>query len=108
LENSTEHDLLIKSIKNTYTHNKSEIAEQRNVANGKKDANASEKAKNKFYYDNYKERILNQLENDFAFKPEVINATETQSNIVNTMVSARRRNMKMEDAYDYQKKKREM
>lgn len=114
LENLIEHELLMKSIKNkniALKNNENNFAEEEtNAAYKKKELNqiATEKTKNKFYYDKYKQRVLNQLEAEYSSKPEVINTTETQSNIINTMVSARRRNLKMEDVYGYQRKKREM
>lgn len=109
-KNLIEHELLMKSINITNKDKINDKLEQKSLAayKVKGQLNAKEDAKKKFYYDKYKQRVLNELENDKALKAELINTTETQSNIVNTMVSARRRNLKMEDAYDYQRKKREM
>ncbi len=66
---------------------------------------SKEKFTNKVYYERFKRRVMSQLENEMTFKPEM-NTSENQSHI-NTAVCNKRKKLKMEDAYEYQKKKKE-
>ena len=103
-ENRTEF-LLNNKINGIKEDEDSDYTEQSNAAYKKKQTVPIEKLKNKLYYEKFKQRVMNQLENEMTFKPE-LNTSTNHSNIV-TVVSNKRRNLKMEDAYDYQKKKRE-
>lgn len=74
-----------------------------------KDNNSKDNHSNrKFFYDRYKQRVINQLENEMTFKPEnhTTHPSLNHSNF-NKLLTEKRKKLKMEDAYEYQKKKKE-
>lgn len=104
LENRTEH-LISNKLHNIKDDEDSDLAQESHAAYKIRDNKPIEKFKNKFYYERFKQRVINQLENEMTFKPE-LNTSTNQSNI-NNVVSNKRKKLKMEDAYEYQKKKKE-
>jgi len=60
------------------------------------------KNKNPVYYNELKNKIFNQYKNELTFKPDNTSQTYNQSHL-----TEKRKTLKMEDAYQYQKKKKE-
>jgi hypothetical protein len=60
------------------------------------------KNKNSVYYNDLRNKIINQYRNEITFKPENLSQTYNHS-----YLTEKRRKLKMEDAYQYQKRKRE-
>ena len=104
LENRTEF-LVYNKIHNIKEDEDSDLSQESHAAYNKMESLPTEKLKNKFYYERFKQRVMSQLENEMTFKPE-LNTSENQSNI-NNAVSNKRNKLKMEDAYEYRRKKKE-
>lgn len=104
LENRTEF-LLYNKLHNVKDNEDSDLEGVNVTAHKQKEPVAGENNNNKIYYERFKKRVMSQLENEMTFKPEH-NTSANQSNI-HTVVSNKRNKLKMEDAYEYQKKKKE-
>jgi len=95
----------LNNIKDSESDSEPDLSLKSLPAYNKKPIISNDKMKNEIYYKKYKERIINQLDNEMTFKPE-INTSENLSNLNNNNTQKGKK-LKMEDAYEYHRKKKE-